>query len=125
MSRNGSTYHRLLNTQRWRRLRAAQLDGCPLCADCRAEGVLTPATEVHHAVPVETARSSAEMARLAYEPLNLVSLCADCHHRRHREMRSHSAEENRRRAEQRARGFWAEADRRGESGEQGEGGPDF
>lgn len=122
MSKNGSAYHRLLNTARWRRLRAAQLDLCPLCADCRTEGVLTPVTEVHHVVPVETARSSAEMARLCYEPLNLVSLCAACHYRRHKELRSHSAEESRRRAGQRARGFWAEADRRGESREQGEGG---
>lgn len=122
MSKNGSAYHRLLNTRRWRRLRAAQLDLCPLCADCRAEGVLTPATEVHHAVPVETARSAAEMARLAFEPLNLVSLCAACHTRRHKELRSHSAEENQRRAEQRARGFWEEADRRGESSGQREGG---
>lgn len=119
MSRNGSAYHQLLNTQRWRALRAAQIDRHPFCMDCRAEGVLTPATEVHHVVPVETARSAAEMARLAYDPSNLASLCTRCHTERHRAMRSHSPEENARRATQRARGFWEAVEKKSETADRG------
>lgn len=107
MSKNNSAYHRLLNTQRWRELRARQLSVLPLCADCSKRGIIVPATEVHHVIPVESAAGDpSRMSRLAYDPCNLVSLCADCHDERHRAMRSHSAAENERRAKEEAAAFW-------------------
>ncbi len=93
MSRNGSAYHRLLNTSRWRELRARQLSCHPLCEDCMKMGLIIPATEVHHVVPVESAGDRERMTRLAYDPGNLVSLCPTCHTERHRQLRSHSASE--------------------------------
>ena len=41
-------YISLINTQRWRALRAKTLGARPLCEVCLKEGRVTPATEVHH-----------------------------------------------------------------------------
>lgn len=50
--RRGDDYikaHRFYNSARWKRLRTRLLAEEPFCPMCRAEGVVTPATEVHHA----------------------------------------------------------------------------
>lgn len=106
MSRNGTPYHRLLNTSRWRRLRAAQLDRQPFCADCATRGRIMPATDVHHATPVETGGTPERMAMLCYDEGNLVSLCHACHAERHRAMKSHSGAERERRTRAGAAAFW-------------------
>mgnify|MGYP002524169428 FL=1 len=49
------TYKRLINTSRWQSLRRAVLTAHPVCERCEAEGLVTPACEVHHRVPVESA----------------------------------------------------------------------
>ena len=87
-------YQRLLNDRRWRELRIAYLREHPLCERCIREGkaagvpegYITPAIDVHHRVPVETAKTMAEMERLAYDWNNLEALCIPCHSRTHREM---------------------------------------
>lgn len=99
-------YHQLLNSLRWRKLRLGKLAQSPFCADCRLQEIATEATEVHHVIPIETGATFAEMRRLAYAPLNLVSLCPDCHRQRHRDLRSHDPKENQRRATERAQKFW-------------------
>ena len=38
--------------RRWRRLRLMQLSRHPLCATCYGMGFTTPATDVHHRVPL-------------------------------------------------------------------------
>jgi 5-methylcytosine-specific restriction endonuclease McrA len=43
---------------------------------------------VHHITPIETAATMEEMRRLAFNPANLMSLCDECHHKIHEEMRS-------------------------------------
>ncbi|MCM1369840.1 MAG: HNH endonuclease [Candidatus Amulumruptor caecigallinarius] len=106
MSRNGSEYHRMLNTPEWRRLRRGQLDKHPFCEDCLAEGIYTPAEEVHHVIPVESVADAESMRRVAFDRNNLVSLCVACHHKRHEALRSHSREENERRSKERASMFW-------------------
>lgn len=66
-------------TARWKRAREAALRrDLYLCQDCLPNR-LTPATMVHHIVPLEQDRS------LATELDNLVSLCDACHNRRHPE----------------------------------------
>ena len=64
----------------WRRLREAILrrDGYR-CRECARFGRIRQATTVHHIQHLE-ARPD-----LAYEPDNLVSLCAACHARAHPE----------------------------------------
>ena len=87
-------YQRLLNDRRWRELRIAYLREHPLCERCIREGkaagvpegYITPAIDVHHRVPVETAKTLQEMERLAYDWNNLEALCFPCHSRTHREM---------------------------------------
>ena len=87
-------YQRLLNDRRWRELRIAYLRQHPLCERCIREGkaagvpegYITPAIDVHHRVPVETAKTLQEMERLAYDWNNLEALCIPCHSRTHREM---------------------------------------
>ena len=106
MSRNGTPYHRLLNTSRWRYLRGLQLDRHPSCADCAQRGVLATATDVHHVMPVETGATPERMAMLCYDEGNLVSLCHACHAERHRVLRSHSRAERERRAKAGAAAFW-------------------
>lgn len=98
MSELRRQYKSWLNTRRWRKLRAAAIaasDG--MCRDCLAAGRATAATEVHHSRPVLWGRDVTERERLMYDPANLVALCADCHRRRHLELRSHDSEARRRR----------------------------
>ncbi len=91
-------YRSLINSARWRKLRRAVLAAHPLCVRCEREGRITGACEVHHAVPVESARDAEEARRLMFTPANLVPLCHACHVSEHREMRSHSKATARERA---------------------------
>lgn len=110
MSKNGSPYHKLLNTARWRALRAWQLARAPFCEDCLKEGVYTEATDVHHRTPIRQSAPRVEMEAVAYDKWNLVSLCRACHCRRHKEMKSHSLDKARERARREAEEFWKRFD---------------
>lgn len=79
-------YRRLINTSRWRRLRAAVLSEHPLCERCEAEGYVTAATEVHHRTPVESAPSRIGKEHLMYSRANLMALCRRCHVAEHTAM---------------------------------------
>lgn len=79
-------YRRLINTARWQRLRRDKLTAHPLCERCAADGRVAAATEVHHVVPVETALTAREKARLMYDAANLRALCHECHVLTHKEM---------------------------------------
>ena len=80
------TYRKLIHTERWLRLRRDVLTAHPLCQRCEEEDRLTPACEVHHIIPAETALNRVEMERLMFDPHNLRALCHDCHVRTHTEM---------------------------------------
>ena len=54
---------------------------CYLCVDCLAHGKITPAAEVHHIVPVEPYNMNDPSITLNLD--NLVSLCLECHRKRH------------------------------------------
>jgi 5-methylcytosine-specific restriction endonuclease McrA len=79
------TQHRIRSDEmfygnaRWRALRLAYLKRYPLCADPAgyhaADGVVVPATEVHH---LEDRRKRPD---LTYCADNLQGLCASCHNR--------------------------------------------
>ena len=81
-------YVRLMNSKRWRVLRGQVLSEQPLCADCYAEGVITPARDCHHIIPIESGGNDMECERLCYERSNVIALCHACHKKRHEEMRS-------------------------------------
>lgn len=82
------TYHRLMGSSRWVRLRLEYLAKHPLCERCEAEGKTKLAKEVHHKIPIQHEVSEIRMRALAYDPNNLQSLCEECHHLTHEEMGS-------------------------------------
>lgn len=102
MSRS-KDYQRLLNSKRWKRLRAEYLRLHPLCERCIEEGkaagiqygYITPAVDIHHITPVESANSPQEMEHLAFDPHNLRALCVACHIKTHQEQRTHTREGHR------------------------------
>ena len=97
-------YKRLIGTARWLRLRKAKLTANPTCERCKENGILRPATEVHHIVPVEDGLTVREKEALMYDFHNLRSLCHDCHVLTHTEMgRSGKAYAKRHAKEQLAR----------------------
>ena len=83
-----ANYIRLISCWRWTKLRRWKLRQNPFCEECEKRECYVPATQVHHIVPIE-GHVPAEMERLAYDKSNLMSLCAECHQRIHKEMHSH------------------------------------
>jgi 5-methylcytosine-specific restriction protein A len=58
---------------RWRRARAAFLAQHPLCAACRAQGRMVPATVVDHVVPHRGDQ------KLFWDERNWAPACKSCH----------------------------------------------
>lgn len=85
MSRS-KDYQKLLNAKAWKFLRAWYLQRHPLCEMCKKEGYVRSAIDVHHKIPVESAKTPAEMWHLCYNPSNLQALCISCHVKVHKEM---------------------------------------
>lgn len=61
----------------WRQLSERYRRHQPLCEDCLKDDLVTPASEVHHVVPI----SVDPTLRLVWS--NLVALCSTCHNLRH------------------------------------------
>lgn len=100
----------IYNSREWKELRLRKLAAVPDCERCRQMGIeagvlpdgwVRDATCVHHIVPIETAATMEEMRRLAFNYANLMSLCRECHHQIHEEMKSFSRETKLKRAEDR------------------------
>lgn len=98
-------YKKLLNSRRWRALRRAVLEREPFCRDCKRDGVHTPATEVHHIRPVLSTRNRFDMELRAFDALNVVPLCHDCHVRRHTRLGKGTAKETTRRNREETENF--------------------
>lgn len=71
----GSPAERGYDTQ-WRKVRKQKLQEQPLCEVCLRAGYVTPATEVHHIVPVSEGGD-------VYAWDNLMSVCHSCHMKLH------------------------------------------
>ena len=83
-------YISLINSQRWKSLRRYHLSGHQWCERCLRNGRHTPASEVHHVIPVESVFGLEAMKRLMFDPLNLMSVCRQCHCNIHTELGSRS-----------------------------------
>lgn len=70
--RPNANLRRFYFTERWRRMRRAQLDKEPACYDCAAQGKLEPATDVHHKTKPSNESEFFDASRLG-------SLCHICH----------------------------------------------
>ena len=98
-------YRRLIHTHRWVMLRRSKLTAYPLCEDCLARDIVTPATEVHHIKPVEDALTAADKEALMFDPHNLRSLCHACHLAAHVALGRGGKEHARRRAAEKMKSF--------------------
>ena len=85
MSRS-KAYQKLLNSKRWRELRASYREAHPLCERCLAEGRVSPTVDIHHRVPVESAKTDYDMQALCFDWNNLQALCIACHVEVHQQM---------------------------------------
>ena len=103
-------YQRLLNSPRWaetKRIVWQRADG--LCEECIAEGIraglpigyIRPGRDCHHIVPVETAKTLAEMERLTYDPNNIRLVCVEHHIKLHKQMGKGTKANRKERAEER------------------------
>ena len=85
---------RFYSSKAWQKLRdeVKRRDGM-LCVDCLKEGRITPAEEVHHII--ELTPENINDPSIALNANNLVSLCKECHHKRHgsRRKRRYSVDE--------------------------------
>jgi len=55
----------------WKRIRDRYIKAHPLCEECKEQGRLTLAEEVHHVLPLSKGGGN--------ESSNLMSLCKSCH----------------------------------------------
>ena len=79
MMSKDANYKRMIQSVRWAKLRREKIKLNPLWQDCLESGINTPAQEVHHVTPCETARSVKQMEELMFNLGNLRSLCHECH----------------------------------------------
>ena len=98
MSHRDPRYQKLLNSKRWKELRIWKLESNPLCERCQEEGFVRSAIDVHHIIPIESAKTQEEMERLAFDPNNLKALCISCHVKTHKEMGKNTKEQVKERA---------------------------
>lgn len=80
-------YKNVYNTSQWRKLREAYIMEHPLCERCLEENKISPATEVHHVVPISKAQSELQMKELGFNPTNLQALCEKCHDKVHNNLK--------------------------------------
>ena len=55
----------------WKRIRDRYITAHPLCEECKRQGKLTPAAEVHHILPLSRGGT--------HDESNLMALCTPCH----------------------------------------------
>lgn len=72
--------------QSWRKCRKSYLQSKGgLCELCLKRGLIVPATQVHHKVPITTANMHDDRITLSFD--NLLALCEPCHQEQHRKRR--------------------------------------
>lgn len=74
---------KIYNTQRWRDLRAWKMTNYPLCEECLKNDKTTAVEDVHHIVSFMSTDDPVERNRLAFDYDNLMSICKECHAKKH------------------------------------------
>lgn len=68
--------------QAWKNCRKAVMQSRRgLCERCLARGLLVPATQVHHIIPIT--QENIEDVNITLNPDNLIILCKPCHDAQH------------------------------------------
>ena len=109
MSRS-KEYQKLLNDKRWKYLRRSYLQAHPLCEICEQKGYYVSAVDIHHKIPVESAKTTERMEELCYSWTNLQALCIPCHVLVHKKM-GKDTRENRKQRKDDALQRWIERHR--------------
>lgn len=65
----------------WQACRASYIDQHPLCEDCLARGIYTPAEIVHHIVELTPENITDPTIALSHD--NLRAVCRECHAAEH------------------------------------------
>lgn len=65
----------------WLACRAAYITARPLCEDCLARGIYTPAEIVHHIRPITPENINDPKITLSFD--NLRAVCRECHAKEH------------------------------------------
>lgn len=65
--------HKFYKSPEWRTLRRNILHANPLCIECKKEGKLVGAVDLHHKKDLK------DRPDLALEPTNIIPLCKSCH----------------------------------------------
>lgn len=74
---------KMYNTQRWRDLRAWKMTNDPLCEECNKTNKVTAVEDVHHIISFMSTNDPIERSRLAFDYNNLMSICKECHAKKH------------------------------------------
>ena len=104
-------YQKLLNSKRWKELRAwklRQTEGyCEICYAEGWRGIDALAVDIHHIVPVESVIDQGEeaMKRVCFNPANLMALCVRHHVEIHQQAGSHKKEAVEERKQKKRIGF--------------------
>lgn len=76
------------NSKGWANLRNAYIVNHPLCEECLKEDIITPAQHVHHKIEFLRGSSDGERWNLLLDPENLESVCVNCHHKLHKNLKT-------------------------------------
>ena len=80
------------NSQQWHNMRTYIIKRDQgLCQDCLKKGLIVPAEEVHHIIPLQPENITDPSITLNEE--NLVSLCRECHRARHGKEKRYKVDE--------------------------------
>ena len=88
MLKRSAEYKKLIQSRRWNLLRNEKLSKNAICENCLTNGLIAPATEVHHIIPIATGINSQHKKSLAYDSKNLQALCHKCHVQAHIKLNS-------------------------------------
>ena len=80
---NSTSLNKFYKSKEWRSTRDDYIEQHPFCEQCLMNGIVKPATDVHHIVPFSQGRTDEERWQLLLDFSNLRALCKKCHHRVH------------------------------------------
>jgi 5-methylcytosine-specific restriction endonuclease McrA len=87
VNRNDDNYNYIYHTGRWQQLRLTFLTYHPLCGRCLEKGKISSAVEVHHKIPLSSAKDIDRKIELGFDIDNLEGLCKECHIEHHKKNR--------------------------------------
>ena len=86
------TIREFYNSAQWKRCREAYKKSKGyLCEECWKQGIITPATEVHHIIKLT--ENNVNDPSVSLNTANLMALCEDCHDKKHRKYRRFTVDE--------------------------------